>query len=377
MRWQDGAMTTDDLCVAIGAMTAAHADERVLLDPRHPSTHAGALLHIRHIKRTIASASMHIGFMHRSAEKLLEVRDYRQGLSLANRHDWLSAFNGELALALCVEGALGMPVPDHVSYTRMVMSELARITAGLSFLFTHPVNEAMLQLREELLELHERATGARVHSMFVRIGGVAAALSDQWCAHLLHTLNRPELGAALDRLAEYWASRRGIGGVSRSQAAQCGATGPVARGSGLGIDARVDSPYCRYDQVRIPQVSDDGAGDAPARMTALMEDMRGAIAIIEQCVEALSRLRDEPIQVRLPKVIKVPEGSYYQQVASTGGTAGVLLVSTGEKAPWRLKLRTPSFANAQVLQCAATGATIDELADVVASCLLVFGDSDR
>lgn len=339
--------------IAIGAARTLPHDAVLDLDPRHPLAHAPLQLEIDWDRDAIASAELRLGLLHRSVEKLLEARDYRQALSLADRHDWVSPFISELVLAQVIEDALGLTPPSAALAIRSLMADVTRISATLLFVGAGLGDEDSLILRERLVMLQEKWCGNRVHPMAVRIGGIAYRPSAAWLDALeremirivAHLATSSTIATAIERL-------RGIAVLDHADALSCGATGPVEQAS-------------------------RGAGDAAARYEELLAHVPVSIASIREQATALREDKDGAIEAALPKVVKVPEGTYYGEIASTTGTAGVLLVSTGDKAPWRVHLRTPSNGNAQAMCRALSGVTRDRLADAAMSFFLITGDIER
>ena len=330
---------------------------------------------------TIIAADPQIGLLNRSVEKLFEARDYRQLMMLANRHDWVSPFASEVGIALTLEDAMGITPPECATWTRTLLLELTRISAALLFIGSAIADEIALTLRESYVDLQELATGNRVHPMFARIGGIAAPVTSDWLSRVRESMSRTraDLTRLSDRTQEYAQSNAGIAVLAHADALAFGATGPVGRASGVGIDLRTQQPYLAYGELvdLLPTSSTSNGGDVTARYEALLAEIGPSLAIVEACADRIAALGDAPVNVSLPKVVKAPEGTYYGRIDSPTGTSGYLLVSTAEKAPWRFKLRTPSFAHAQAMTTALVGCPIDQLEDALMSFFLVTGDIDR
>lgn len=378
--WKD-AQVTESVLVAIGAARHLPHDRVARVDPRHPLAHAPMQVRVETDGETIVAADPQIGLLNRSVEKLFEARDYRQLMMLANRHDWISPFASEVGVALTLEDAMGITPPECATWTRTLLMELTRISAALLFLGSATADEEALRLRESYVDLQELATGNRVHPMFARIGGIAAPVSSEWLGRVrtLMGRTRSEFTRISDRSHEYAQSLAGIAVLGHSDALAFGATGPVGRASGVTVDLRVQQPYLAYGELteHLATSGTSASGDAQARYAALLAEIGPSMAVIEACVERIAALGEAPINVALPKVVKAPEGTYYGRIDSPTGISGYLLVSTAEKAPWRFKLRTPSFAHAQSLTAALVGCPIDRLDDALMSFFLVTGDIDR
>lgn len=376
--------TPADLLFGVGV--AAHLDcDRVLaLRPFHPTGHAGFQLQVRVDDGVVVSADPRMGLMHRGAEKLFEARDYRQLMMLANRHDWLSAFSSELAVALTLEDATGITPPERATWTRTLLAEANRVAASLAFLGSvirdTAHRDVALGARERLVAAQEYVTGGRVHPMFARIGGVATPLDavslDRYTAIVA------DLGSAHalieDAVLDYSTGLAGLATLSRPSAIAFGTSGVVARAGGLDIDLRRDDAYLAYgeltDELSVPLRT---TGDATARYALLLEQVPTSLRLMSACIDRLRSLGDGPVNVLLPKTVRVPEGVTHGWIEGPLGVTGCLLASVGEKTPWRLKIRSASFANAQALTTALVGTRVDDLADAVMSFFFVVGDVDR
>lgn len=329
------------------------------LPASHPAGHG--LLRIRGtvVDGAVEDAEVVTGLMHRGAEKLFESRDYRQILSLANRHDWLSSFDGELSAARVMEDALGIPVPPRAQALRTVISEVSRINHHLYWLAETAAAlgtdaSELRHARAEITAALDRATGARMHLMIVRIGGLAFDIPDTWPATLPQVDATGYVEQVADRLA-------GVAVLSRDQAIAYATSGIVARASGWDRDLRDHLPHV---------VGVDG--DALARMRCLAEE----IAVSQEYV-ARAGLPGGDINTRLPRTIRVPEGDYYGASETASGINGWWLVSRGDVVPWRLKMRTASFNNAAALGACLPGTRIEDLPAALMSFLLVAGDMDK
>src|SRR6476660_10372910 len=176
-----------ELTVGLGAGGLATADMVLQFGPQHPPTNGALRLRIVVDGERIVSAEPIVGYMHRGAEKLFEVRDFRQIIVLANRHDWLSAFSSELGVVLAVERLLGMEVPERATWTRMLLAELNRILNHLMFLGSYPIELGAItpifyafRERETIQEVMEEVSGGRMHYMFNRVGGLKEDLPAGW-----------------------------------------------------------------------------------------------------------------------------------------------------------------------------------------------------
>ena len=373
-------MSERELLVGIGMARYLDADLALDLAPGHPSQHGAMQLALRADDDVITWAEPRVGLLHRSTEKLFEARDYRQLMMLANRHDWLSSFASELAIALVLESSLGIRPPERATWARMLLAELNRASAICLLVGTAiPSATGALELRESSLHLQEQATGNRIHPMVNRIGGLSLALGQYWLELLDAWVNKAlaELDGLRSRTLEATASLAGVAALDRSAAIRHGASGPVARASGLDLDIRLDAPYLHYDHVPLSRRGPSGAGDLPARYQVLLDDLGDALAIMSASSAVLADLGSGPVDVPLPKVVRAPEGISHGEVEGPLGGIGVLLASAGDKAPSRLKLRTPSFGNVQAMATALVGVRLDQLSAAVMSFFIMSGDIDR
>ena len=393
-----GAGGTSDLTVSVGAaargLRAPGDPEETVLDlgTHHPTMHGALRLRLRLDGDRIDSCETEIGFLHRGVEKLFEVRDYRQIIVLANRHDWLSAFANELGVVLAVERMLGIEVPVRAVWLRTLLAELNRVLHHLMFLGaypdelgTHQEPHHVLCRREAALGLMEELTGGRMHYMFNRVGGLKEDLPEGWLGRAREAttdLRRllPALTDATVGNPTFVGRTRGVGVLDRATALDHGVSGPVARASGVEVDLRKDEPYLAYGELQeqgVLRVPRRVAGDAESRFAVLLEEIPASLDLVDACIDRLQSLPRGPINVRLPKIVKAPEGATYAWTESPGGVNGYYLVSRGEKTPWRLKLRTPGFNNASALQHVVTGSRVTDLVPILGSMFFVIGDIDK
>lgn len=368
-----------ELLVALGAARYLDHDVVLELDDLHPASHAALQIRVTlDDQGLISAADPQVGLLHRSSEKLFEARDYRQIMMLANRHDWLSAFSSELGVALTVEAAMGIHPPPRATWTRTLLAEMNRVSASLLLLGAPTRDLQLLQFRERFLTLQELASGGRVHPMINRIGGLAHPLTKQWITELMIviaelTSQLPAITTATEAATAPFAGRAVLW---RTDAITYGVTGPVGRASGLDLDLRRDEPYLAYGELAefllVPTAT---AGDLPARYRLLLDQIPVSLNLMTACAEQV--LGAGAINVPLPKVVKVPESTSYGQIEGPLGVSGYLLVSIGEKSPWRLKLRTPSLSNVQAMAAAVIGLPMADLGPALMSFFFVVGDIDR
>ncbi|ACZ91787.1 NADH-quinone oxidoreductase subunit D [Streptosporangium roseum] len=387
-----------EISVGIGAgADAVHgvrgkelATEDMVLNigPQHPSTHGVLRLRLTLDGERISAAEPIVGYMHRGAEKLFEVRDYRQIIVLANRHDWLSAFANELGVVLAVERMLGMEVPVRAVWMRTLLAELNRVLSHLMFLGSYPLELGAItpvfyafRERETLQAVMEEISGGRMHYMFNRVGGLKEDVPEGWSGRASRAVadvrrRLPDIENLVAGNEIFLARTVGVGVLDRETIMQYGVSGPIARASGVDIDLRRDEPYLAYGELPVRVVT-RSAGDCRARFEVLLEQVKVSLDLADACLERLRELPQGPVNQRLPKVLKVPEGHTYAWTENPLGINGYYLVSRGEKTPWRMKLRSASYNNVQVLREMLPGQLLADMVAILGSMFFVVGDIDK
>ncbi|MEW1907036.1 NADH-quinone oxidoreductase subunit D [Kitasatospora sp. NPDC085895] len=371
-----GELGTSDMVLNIG--------------PQHPSTHGVLRLKLVLDGERIVTAEPVIGYMHRGAEKLFEARDYRQIVMLANRHDWLSAFSNELGVVLAVERMLGMEVPERAVWIRTLLAELNRVLNHLMFLGSYPLELGGITPifhafhgREELQHVLEEASGGRMHYMFNRVGGLKEDLPAGWLGRVRQAVAavRGQLPVYEDLVLgnEIFRGRTaGVGTLTREQVHAYGVSGPIARASGVDFDLRRDEPYLAYGELAdLLTVVVREEGDCLARFECLLEQTANSLDLADACLDRLAGLAPGPVNLRLPKVLKAPEGTTYAWTENPLGINGYYLVSRGDKTPWRLKLRSASYNNIQALTELLPGTLVADMVAILGSMFFVVGDIDK
>ncbi len=381
----------------------APADLTLDLGDLHPSGHGALRIACRTEGDRVVAATPEPGLLHRGTEKLLEARDYRQALMLANRHDWLGAAVSEIALAVAIEELLGIEVPPRAVWLRTLLCEISRASAALLLLagaatlpprgtpgkpdrggFADPpgkpdrggfADPPGITAREAWLDCLEGISGGRVHPMIARVGGLAHDAPADWGARISDAIittqdQMPAIREAIDVTIP-----EGIAVLSTEEATRWAVGGPVARASGLDEDLRRDAPTLAYAEVADAiAVACSRDGDARARYHVLADQV---IADLDVIAALWSRVPGGDIDVRLPKVVRAPEGEAYSCLESAMGPSGAFVVSTGETTPWRVRLRTASYANVQAMGAALPGTRLVDLPAAVGSFLFVAGDLDH
>ncbi|MEV4574970.1 NADH-quinone oxidoreductase subunit D [Nonomuraea jabiensis] len=381
-------MTERVVGIGAGAKELATEDMILNIGPQHPSTHGVLRLRLTLDGERITAAEPIIGYMHRGAEKLFEVRDYRQIIMLANRHDWLSGFANELGVVLAAERLLGMEPPVRAVWARTLLAELNRVLNHLMFLGSYPLELGAItplfysfNERERIQAVMEEISGGRMHYMFNRVGGLKEDLPLGWLDRVSEAVAEtrrrvPDIENLILHNEIFIARTKGVGVLSPEQITQYGVSGPIARASGVDFDLRRDDPYLAYPELPVKVVT-RRAGDCHARFEVLFDQLKVSLDLADACVSRLRSLPPGPINQRLPKVLKVPEGHTYAWTENPLGINGYYLVSKGDKTPWRLKLRSASYSNIQVLREMLPGHLVADMVAILGSMFFVVGDIDK
>nr|MBA3309146.1 NADH-quinone oxidoreductase subunit D [Nocardioidaceae bacterium] len=283
-------------------------------------------------------------------------------------------------------------VPVRATWARMLLAELNRVLNHLMFLGSYPLEIgaitptfSALQERETIQEVMEEISGGRMHYMFNRVGGLKEDLPAGWLRRVTAAVaavrrRMPQIEDLVLGNDIFAARTRDVGVLSPQLIGQYGVSGPIARASGVDFDLRRDDPYLAYDELtaagdlRVPL---GAVGDCYSRFRLLLEEVAVSLDLADACVEKLGALPQGPINVRLPKIVKAPEGPTYAWTENPLGINGYYLVSRGEKTPWRLKLRSASFNNMSVLPQLLPGCVVADLVAILGSMFFVVGDIDK
>ncbi len=355
------------------------------MGPQHPSTHGVLRLVLRLDGENIIEIVPHLGYVHRGIEKMGENQTYLQNIHLTDRLDYLSAYSNNLALCLAIEEALEIGVPERGEYLRVMICELQRIQSHLlwwgvlgmdmgavtSFLYG-------FKEREPITDIFEELCGARLTMNFFRPGGSAFDAPETFLPRVREVISSirkavDEFHTLLTHNVIFQERTKGIGVLSREKALAYGCSGAVLRGSGVDYDVRKNQPYSLYDQFDF-SVPTGTTGDCFDRYLVRLEEMLQATNILEQAVR---RFPGGPHRSKVKAQYKLPAGSYWSQVESARGLFGVYVVADGSAKPYRIKYRSPSFSNLQVLSELVIGHKIADLVAIIATLDLVIPDIDR
>lgn len=357
----------------------------VLSLPSHcPITHGMCQIDVTVSEGTITKATPILGAMHRGAEKLFESRDYRQVIGLANRHEWLSAFSGEVGIAQLIERELGIDVPVSARWLRTLILEISRVTSHLAFLagFVWQSRNIELELRKlrELWVNHMRSyTGSRMHPMLTQIGGMTHAPTVEWLEALkkLQTVTVEKLSALSSEIQSELTQYDSVGVITPNQISDYAVSGPIARASSVSIDLRLKSNVLMYSELSSFTSPTQSNGDICARLQQLQAEILVSAKLISESVAECSSRNNEEVNVLIPKVLRVPEGEYEHSIETPLGIASWFLISKGDKYPYRLKLRPASLHSALALSAVLAGQNQDYLPQIVTSMPFLTGDADR
>ncbi len=406
---------------AVGASTMT-----VNMGPQHPSTHGVLRLVLELEGETVRSVTPVIGYLHTGIEKSAEYRTWVQGTTFFTRMDYLSPFYNEAAYCLGIEKLLGIEVPERAEVVRVILMEFNRIASHLVWLATGGMELGAVGMmiygfreREHILDLFESQSGLRMNHAYIRPGGLANDVTDDFverCEHLLELIPR--------KMAEYedllldnpiWHGRlKGVGILTAEQAIELGVTGPLLRAAGVPQDLRKTNPYSGYERYDF-DVPTETAGDSFARFVVRLEEMRQSLRIIRQALDILpggpvmvadkkiawpskqalgpDGMGNDPEYIRhimgesmealinhfklVTQGFTVPAGQVYSAVESPRGELGYAITSSGTNKPYRVHVRDPSFVNLQSADLMSRDRMVADVIAIVASIDPVMGGVDR
>jgi NADH-quinone oxidoreductase subunit D len=369
----------------VGEGDFATADMTLSIGPAHPATHGVFRIVLEMDGERVRAARPVIGYMHRGFEKLAEYRDYRQIMALVNRHDWLSGFSNELGVALAVEQLMEFEVPDRAQWIRMLLAEWNRVLNHLMFVGSFALELGAItpmfyafREREDIQHMMESATGGRLHFTYNQVGGVKIDLPKGFLrtSAELTAITRKRLVDYHDLILGneiFQARTRGVGALPTEVALSFGVTGPTLQATGLPEDSRATEPYLKYGEIDVPVPVGEN-GDAFDRFACLLGRIEASLDIIDQIHDHIG---PGPVNSKLPKMVKAPEGATYVRTENPLGQLGYWLESDGGRTPWRLKMRTPSFSNVQAIPYLLEGVLVPDAVAVLGSVFFVVGDIDR
>ncbi|MCA4774118.1 NADH-quinone oxidoreductase subunit D [Wolbachia endosymbiont of Mansonella perstans] len=378
--------------------------------PQHPAAHGVLRLVLEMDGEVIERADPHIGLLHRGTEKLIEHKTYLQALPYFDRLDYVSPMSQEHAYSLCVEKLLQCEVPVRAKYLRVLFCELTRILNHLLNISSQALDVGamtpllwLFEEREKILAFYERASGARFHAAYIRPGGVAADIPEGLIEDITKFIE--QFSQYIDDVDELltenriWKQRTvGISEISIKQALDWGFSGPMLRAAGLAWDLRKSQPYEIYDQLDF-DIPIGQNGDCYDRYLVRMAEIRQSVSLVKQCIE---KMPEGPVKTEDRKIspppraemkasmealihhfklysegYHVPEGEAYAAVEAPKGEFGVYIVSDGTNMPYRCRIRAPGFAHLQALDFMSKGHMLADIAAIIGSLDIVFGEIDR
>ncbi|MHB1590106.1 MAG: NADH-quinone oxidoreductase subunit D [Sulfuricella sp.] len=407
--------------------------------PQHPAAHGVLRMVLELDGEVVQRADPHIGLLHRATEKLAEHKTFLQAMPYMDRLDYVSMMCNEHAYVMATEKLLGIEVPIRAQYIRVMFDEITRLLNHLLWLGAHGLDIGAMTIflytfreREDLMDIYEAVSGARLHAAYYRPGGVYRDLPDSMPlyetakmkvhnAKQVDGMNANRHGSMLDFIEDFtnrfpgcvdeyetlltdnriWKQRTvGIGVITPERALALGLTGPMLRGSGVAWDLRKKQPYEVYDRMDF-DIPVGVEGDCYDRYLVRMEEMRQSNRIIKQCVDWL-RVNPGPVITDNHKVapparegmkqnmedlihhfklftegMHVPEGECYAAVEHPKGEFGIYMVSDGANKPYRLKIRAPGFAHMSAMDEMARGHMIADVVALMGTFDIVFGEIDR
>ncbi len=363
----------------------AEEDFVVNIGPQHPATHGVLRFRTSVDGETIKKIDVYMGYIHRGVEKLCEKLTYPQTLHFMDRLDYFSAHNYHHCLCMCIEKAAGIEISRRAQVIRVMMDELSRIASHCLFIGTYCMDLGAttmlfytLRVRETILDIMERTCGARMTFNYDCIGGVMADLHPDFVKDVKHLLeilpknikeyNKIFTGnvIAQNRLEK-------VGVLTREDAISYGVTGPSGRASGWACDVRKTDPYSIYSELEFDEVVRT-EGDSMARFKVRMDEMAQSARILEQLVD---NIPDGECCVKVPKVLKLPVGRWFQRVEGCRGVFGIYIESDGGTSPLRLKIAPPCLPLAAVVDHITQGHKIADLITIGGSLDYIVPDMDR
>ncbi len=405
--------------------------------PQHPAAHGVLRLVLELDGEVVQRADPHIGLLHRATEKLAETRTFIQSVPYMDRLDYVSMMVNEHAYVMAIEKLMDVEVPLRAQYIRVMFDEITRILNHLLWIGAHALDVGAMTVflyafreREDLMDIYEAVSGARLHASYYRPGGVYRDLPDRMPkyeamqdhnASAIKKMNENREGSLLDFIEDFtnrfpgyvddyetlltdnriWKQRLvNIGIVSPERALSLGFTGPMLRGSGIAWDLRKKQPYEVYDRMDF-DIPIGTNGDCYDRYLVRVQEFRESNKIIKQCVDWLRKnpgpvISDdhkvappsrENMKANMEELIHhfklftegfhVPPGETYAAVEHPKGEFGIYLISDGANKPYRLKIRAPGFAHLAALDEMSRGHMIADVVTIIGTQDIVFGEIDR
>jgi NADH-quinone oxidoreductase subunit D len=406
----DGSKFTD------GSVDALQGEQKIRnfninFGPQHPAAHGVLRLVLELDGEIVERCDPHVGLLHRGTEKLMESRTYLQNLPYFDRLDYVAPMNQEHAWCLAIEKLTGTEVPRRAQLIRVLFCEIGRVLNHLMNVTTQAMDVGALtpplwgfEDREELMIFYERACGARLHANYFRPGGVHQDITDkllddieEWAITFPGRLDN--IDGLLTENRIFKQRNVDIAVVDQETVLQYGFSGVMARSAGLAWDLRRAQPYECYDEFEF-QIPVGKNGDCYDRYLMRMEEMRQSVSIIRQAIvklreatgDVLARGKLTPpkrsdMKTSMESLIHhfklytegfhVPAGEVYTAVEAPKGEFGVYLVADGTNQPYRAKIRAPGYAHLQACDHLSKGHQLADVAAIIGTMDIVFGEIDR
>lgn len=363
----------------------AENDFVVNIGPQHPATHGVLRFRTAVDGETIKKIDVYMGYIHRGVEKICEKLTYPQTLHFMDRLDYFSAHPYHHCLCMTIEQAAGIEISRRAQVIRVIMDELSRIASHCLFAGTFCMDLGAttmlfytLRVREQILDIMEKTCGARMTFNYECIGGVMQDIAPDFVDDVKALLailpkNIKEYNKVFTGNIIAKNRMEGVGNLSREDAISWSVTGPSGRASGWACDVRKTNPYSIYGELDFDEVVRT-EGDSMARFKVRIEEMIQSARIIEQLID---NIPDGEYCVKVPKVLKLPKGSWFRTVEGCRGTFGIYLESDGTTSPFRLKIVPPSLPAAAVVDHITSGNKIADLITIGGSMDYIVPDMDR
>jgi NADH-quinone oxidoreductase subunit D len=382
--------------------------------PQHPAAHGVLRMVLELDGEVVERVDPHIGLLHRGTEKLIEHKTYLQAIPYFDRLDYWAPMNQEHAFCLAVEKLLGVEVPRRGQLIRVLFCEIGRLLQHILNVTTQAMDVGALtpplwgfEEREKLMVFYERASGARLHANYFRVGGVHQDLPKEliddieaFCDPFLKFCDELEVLLTGNRIFKQ--RNVDVGVVKLEDAWNWGFSGVMVRGSGAAWDLRKAQPYECYSEMQF-DIPVGKNGDCYDRYLLRMEEMRQSIRIMKQCVAKLREPAGQgPVAATDHKItpprrsemkrsmealihhfklytegFHVPAGEVYAAVEAPKGEFGVYLVSDGTNKPYKCKIRPPGFPLLSAMDFHCRGHMLADIAAIIGSIDIVFGEIDR
>lgn len=383
--------TGDDLGTPIGSVTTERLDKDTMLinmGPQHPSTHGVFRMKLLVQGEKIGGLEPVMGYLHRNHEKIGERNTYLMNMPFTDRLDYICSMGNNFGYALAVEKLMNVKPPERAEYIRVIMAEFTRIVNhmwAVGFLlndlgaFFTPALYA-IEERELVLDLFEMASGSRMMCNYLRFGGVAEDLPDEFLP-LARKLVYERIPRAIDEMDNYLTKNeilvnrcRGVGVLKGDDAIAYSAAGPVLRAGGVNYDLRRANPYSIYDRFDFNVVVYNN-GDIYDRYMVRIDEMRESVKILKQALEQIPG--GEIFAGKKGWQIRVPAGESYGCVENPKGELGYYVISDGDVHPYRYHVRAPSFINLTPLEHMCKGHLVADVVAILGSIDIVLGETDR